>query len=390
MSYVNLIPSIIEYADKFKELDSLDFKIVRAMFEYDIRNVSKLAKILKIPQQTLNYRVSRLDDKDIVRFRALPNESILGLKNFIVTASCELGKEESSGRAMTCFPLWKYLAIIEGSTHGNYVRYLIPPEKEFDLIAFLDELVKRRIILSYKVLPTTGPEYPLLNLGFYQAGKGTPVFNWDRWAEDFDSFPEEDVTEPTSYDRVDFDLSDLIILRCLEINARMKLREVVKEMAKILGEKNPTRLVPLVSRRLRHNIIPKKMIRGYRAYILPDAGQNLLFLMHHLSFTNSSTMKKFVGGLNLLPYNVTYQKVLQKDELLVHFAIPAYEYPGMRKTLAKLGETGQTKTVESFLGDLANATWGNVELYQMYKDNAWNFSYGTALKMLENIPTPKA
>jgi len=385
MSYVNLIPSIVEYVEKFKELDSLDFKIIKTMFEYDIRNVSKLAKKLKIPQQTLNYRVNRFDEKDIVRFRALPNESILGLKNFIVTASCELGKEETSGRAMTCFPLWKYLAIIEGSTHGNYVRYLIPPEKEFDLIAFLDDLVKKRIILSYEVLPTTGPEYPLLNLDFYQAEMGTPVFNWDRWVEDFDSFTQDSVSEPTSYDRADFDLHDLIILRCLEINARMKLREVVKEMTKILGEKNPRRFIPLVSRRLRHSIIPKKMIRGYRAYILPDAGQNLLFLIYHLSFKNSSVMKKFVGGLKLLPYNVTIQKVLQKDELFVHLAIPAYEYPGMRKSLAKLGETDQVKTVNSFLGDLANATWGNVEIYQMYKDNAWNFSYGTAIKMLENV-----
>jgi DNA-binding Lrp family transcriptional regulator len=385
MSYLNFIPSIIEYAEKFRELDSLDFKIIKAMYEFDVRNVSKLARMVKIPQQTLSYRITRFDEKDIVRFRALLNEHTLGLKNFLVTASCKFGKEESSSRAMTCFPLWRYLAIVEGSVQGNYVRYLMPSEKEIDFTAFLNELVKKEIILEYNVFPTTSPEYPVLNLDFYKAGKGTPVFDWDKWVEDLDSFPEEGILEPTSYDKANFDLYDLLILRCLEINARMKLREVVKEMARILQEKNYRRLVPLVSRRLKRNIIPQKMIRGHRAYILPNMGQNLLFLIYHLHFSNDSAMRKFAGGLRLLPYGSTYQKVLQKDELFVHLAIPAYEYPRMRKAMIRLGEMECVKTTRSFLGDLANATWGNVEIHQMYKDNAWSFSYGTAMKMLENI-----
>lgn len=389
MSYVSLIPSIMEYADRFRQLDSLDFKIVKVLSQGDVTNVSKLARLLNIPQQTLSHRVKRLDEKDIVRFRALIDEARLGLKNLLVIAPCRFGGEKVSSHAMTCFPLWRYLATVDGGVHGNYVRYLIPSDRENDFVIFLDELVKRGIILSYEVFPTASPNYPLLNLDFFQIGRGTPVFNWDKWVEDLDSFPEESLTEPVGYSRADFDLYDLTILRCLEINARMKLGDIAKEMAKILMMKEHTKLVSLVSRRLKRKIIPQKMIRGYRPYVFPNMGQNTMFLIYHLSFGSTSAMRRFAGGLKHLPYNANYQKALQKDELFLHLAIPAYEYTRMNEAMKKLGETERVKAMHAFLGDLANATWDNVEIHQMYKDNAWDFSYGTVVRMLEKVLSAK-
>lgn len=385
MSYVNLIPSIIEYSEKFSKLDSLDFRIIKTMYENDVRNISRIARITKIPQQTMNNRVNRFDKKDLVRFRSILNETALGLKSFLVIASCGLGKEESSGRAMTCFPLWRYLATIGGDVHGNYVTYVIPPEREIDLTAFLDELVRRKIIHEFEIHSTTGPIHPLPDLDFYQSGRGTPIFDWGKWVENLDSFTEEKFQEPNNYDRADFDLNDLLILRCLEINARMRNKEIVKEMARILKLREYGRLVPLVSRRMKRNITPQQLTRGCRVYILPGTAQNLIFLIYCLSFSNGSALRKFSSGLRLLPYNTTIQKVLQKNELFIHLAIPSYEYPGWRKALAKLGEKGQIRRLRCFLGDLANATWGNVELHQMYRNNAWDFSFGIAINMLKGI-----
>jgi hypothetical protein len=257
-------------------------------------------------------------------------------------------------------------------------------------VIFLDELVKREIILSYEVFATASPNYPLLNLNFFQIGRGTPVFNWDKWVEDLDSFPEESLTEPAGYSRADFDIYDLIILRCLEINARMKLGDIAKEMAKILMKnEEPKNLVSLVSRRLKRRIMPQKMIRGYRPYVFPNMGQNTMFLIYHILFRSTSAMRRFAGGLTHLPYNANYQKVLRKDELFLHLAIPAYEYTRMNEAMKKLGETERMKSVRAFLGDLANATWDNVEIHQMYKDNAWDFSYGTVVRMLEEVLSSK-
>jgi DNA-binding Lrp family transcriptional regulator len=385
VSFVRVIPPMTAYGERFKELDALDFKIIKAMYTKEVRNISRLARVVGIPQQTLSYRVRKFDKQDLLRFRALINEPKLGLKTYLVISRSRPGKEEISGRAMTCFPLWRYLAIVDGWKHGNYVRYVIPPDKEMDLRAFLSELKKRDLILDFDIYPIISPNYPLLNLDFYIDKKGIPIFNWKKWVDNYDNFKEESLVEPKSYEKAKFDLYDLIILRCLEINARMKLRNVVKEMAKILQEEEYKRFIPLVSRRLKYNILPQGLIRGYRAYLFPNPGPNTLFLVYYFSFTSGPSLSKFVSGLNYLPYNTAYQKVLEKNELFVHLVIPAYEYSNIRRAIFKLGEKGHIKDEYLLFGDLMHATWDNVALYQMYKDEAWNFSYGIALEMLENI-----
>jgi hypothetical protein len=95
-------------------------------------------------------------------------------------------------------------------------------------------------------------------------------------------------------------------------------------------------------------------------------------------------MRKFIAGLNHVPFPTAYEKILRKDELFVRLVIPAHEYSGMRKSLKTMAETGHLKGAHMFVGDLANATWDNVEIHQMYKDETWNFSYGIAIEMLES------
>jgi hypothetical protein len=55
----------------------------------------------------------------------------------------------------------------------------------------------------------------------------------------------------------------------------------------------------------------------------------------------------------------------------------------MRRTFTDLAQTGHVKDSHLYFGDLAQATWDNVEIYQMFKDGSWNFSYGAAAEMLE-------
>lgn len=385
MSYVRLIPSIDEYAQKFRQLDSVDFKIIKGMYKHGFSNLSKLAESIGVPKQTVSYHSRKLDQRDLVRFRALINEPKLGLKSYTVIASAVLGKEHLSGRSMTCFPLWRYLAILEGWKRGNYVRYAIPPDKVTDLRAFLEETKKRDLITDFEIAATTNPNYPLLNLGFYGKKKGFPIFDWDKWVDDFDEFPEERFEEPTDYERNKFDLHDLIILRSLEINARTSQRKIVKEMAKILNDKDQAKFIPLVSRRMRDTIVDGGLIRGYRAYLFPNPVPTTLLVMYRLVFSNSSSLQKFVAGLGRLPYNTGYEKVLGKEELFVRFILPAHEWSSLWKSVTTLAEKGHIKNSQLFLGDLVNKTWDNVEIHEMFKEETWNFSYGIAVEALEKV-----
>lgn len=384
MSYERLIPSITEYSEKFKRLDSLDFRIIRAMFSCRTHNVRTLAETVHAPEQTVSYRIRRFDRGDIVRFRALIDEHKLGLRSYSILASTKIGTEDISGNALTCFPLWRYLAEVDGWKTGNYVRYAIPSDKERDLKAFLEELSERELISDYEIHATASPQYPLLNLDFYARRKGVKVFDWKGWIAAFDSY-EEEPSDATKFEKAEFDLIDLIILQCLEQDLRITQRKIVSQIAETLGEKSTKKFIPLVSRRIRNSLNPQGLIRGYRAYLFPHQEQTAVFFLFRLDFLNSASLGKFIGGLKFLPYNTSYERLLEGDSLFVRLVVPAFEYAGMRRSFRELAEKGCIKTAHMFLGDLANRTWDNVEIHKMYKGGAWNFSYGAASEMLEKL-----
>jgi len=56
----------------------------------------------------------------------------------------------------------------------------------------------------------------------------------------------------------------------------------------------------------------------------------------------------------------------------------------MRKSLTTLAKKGYVKDAHMFMMDLAHGTWDNVEIYQMFDNGAWNFSYGAAIDSLES------
>jgi DNA-binding Lrp family transcriptional regulator len=386
MSYTYLLPSMTEYSRKFGRLDSLDFKIIKAMLKQGVNNVQRLTREVEAPQQTISYRIRRLDNEDLVRFRALIDETKLGLRSYSVLASTSIGKEDLSGIALTSFPLWRYLAMVDGWKLGNYVRYAIPQDKERDLTTFLEELRKRELISQYEICETNGPQYPLLDLDFYAKKQPALTFSWENWAGNIDAYANAltQKDEEESNRRAEFDLVDLIILRCLELNARTTQRKIVTEVAHALEEKDSRKFIPMVSRRIRKNINPQGLIKGYRVYLFPNQEYTVLLFMFYLEFSNRTTLEKFTRALSHLPYNTAYEKILGKDAIFVRLVIPSFQFAEMRKSLTTLAEKGYVKNAHMFLVDLAHGTWDNVEMHQMFKDGAWNFSYGAAIEMLEN------
>ena len=303
-----------EYAKKFGRLDSLDFKIIKAMFKQGADNVQRLTKEVEAPQQTISYRIRRLDNEDLIRFRALIDETKLGLRSYSVLASTSIGKEDPSGIALTSFPLWRYLAVVDEQKLGNYVRYAIPQDKERDLTTFLDELKKRELISHYEIWETNSPRYPFLDLQLYAKKQPALTFSWENSAGNLDSYanattPRED---EESGGRAEFDLVNLIILRCLELDARTTQRRIVTEVAHALKEKDSGKFIPMVSRRIRKNIKPQGLIKGYRVYLFPNQEYTVLLFMFYVEFSNRTGLEKFTSALTIFLITRLTKKSLEK------------------------------------------------------------------------------
>jgi hypothetical protein len=158
---------------------------------------------------------------------------------------------------------------------------------------------------------------------------------------------------------------------------------MVGEISRILEDKDVRKFIPLVSRRIRKSIEPKGLISGYRAYLFPNEGPSALLLMFYLVFKNRKGLEKFLAALNCLPYNSAYERIVDKDALFLRLIIPAYECDPMRKSFRSLAEQGYLMEAHLLFGEIPKGTWDNVEIYRMFKDNTWNFSFGAALEMLE-------
>ncbi|RLE80366.1 MAG: hypothetical protein DRJ51_05980 [Thermoprotei archaeon] len=371
----------LQYYREFKQLDSLDFKIIRAMHEHGPFNVRRIAEIIGARQQTVNYRVLKYDRQGLVLFRAVIDEAKLGLKSHTVLAEVPLGNEELALKALTCYPVWRYAAQVNGYIHGLYVRYAIPRNTTQDLEIFLEKLVERGIILRYHIYHTSSPHIPLFNLDFYTGG--IRRFDWSAWVDQLlEARVEELKLEPEKVEPVTFDVYDLFILRCLERNARVKFTEISREMVKLFGGSlNKYRV--LVSRRMKERI--PSIIRGYEVYISPVLPELALFLILLIEFTEEEPLAKYVTGLSKIPFYSAVYKAIGENKIFHHIVLPAYEYSGFINALETLAKKGALKSLKILISDLqGKKTWRNTALYQAY-DKDWKFSYGILINALEKL-----
>lgn len=397
--FEKLIPSRSHYFKKFEKLAELDLRIIFAMVRggpEGPRNVSEIAKQLQLSQQTANYRVLRFDREDLVRFRAVINERLLGLANYAVIATVKPGltyenKEGTAvnaGTFLTCYPVWRLLMEVHGAaTHGFFVLYSIPPEKESDLRSFLDELEEIECIMKVDEFCRVTQSYfntpPLdLYLTMRKAiAEGQLVsFNWDKWGYDFDKaaegvIPEEDTSARTR--RVTFTYKDLQILSHLEKN----LRDRFVDIAKTVGEpssKAATRYQELLKHRL---------IIGCRSEIYPINPVSSIHLTLKIDFSDRVALRKIVSHFDKIPYPITYQKIIGKETIFAHTMAPSYEYFDLHNTFELLSRRqGIIRNVDLYVGNYY-AKFDNIALYEAFSkdENKWAFSREVVLQALQRL-----
>lgn len=400
MSYFEkLIPSKFHYFRKFEKLEELDLRIIFAMLREGPegpRNVSKIARELELPQQTVNYRVLRFDREDLVRFRAIINESLLGLANYVVIATVKPGltyenKEGTAvnaGTFLTCYPIWRLLMEVHGAaTHGFFVLYSIPPDKENDLGSFLDELKKMKCIAHVdEFCRVTQSYFNVPSLDSYlkmrkAIAEGQLIsFNWDRWGYDFDKaaeavIPEEDSSAETR--RVLFTYEDLQILFHLERDLREKFVEIAKTV-KEPSSKIAGRYEELLKRRL---------ITGCRSEINPINPVSSMHLTLKIDLSDGVALRKLVSHLDKIPYPVTYQKVIGEETLFLHTIIPCYEYFDFHNALELLNRRHKIiRNANLYVGNYYSK-FDNIMLFQAFSkdENKWMFSKDVVLQALRRL-----
>ena len=387
MSYFKkLIPSKLHYFETFKKLDETDLEIIFTMAKEcpdGPRNVRSIAQKLDLPQQTANYRVLRFEHLELVRFRAVLDEVLLGLVNYAVLATVKPGLvyEDKKGRAvnagtfMTCYPVWRLLEDVRGgATHGFFVLYSIPPGKENDLKMFLDKLNNMGCIERLdEFCKVTRSHFSLPSLELYRnivkaVSKGDPVlFDWSKWTDDFDNAREASSIEGIPPKRkISLSHEDIVLLFQLENDLRKKFVDI----ARSLGEPSAK-----TAKRYR-NIIRQNLVKSCRVELYPIDPRTSSHFFLKLTLSDDVVLRKLVSHLNEMPYPVTYQKVIGKNVLFLHTMVPTYEYLDFCNTFEIWGRRhGVVRDLRLYTCSYYSK-FDNVLVYEAFsrEENKWMFS----------------
>ena len=398
-SWQQIVPSKFQYFERFKELDQLDLNIIFAMAESpnSPRNVRKISQELGLPQQTVNYRVQRFDKEGLVRFRAVINETLLGLTNYMVMVTVRPGlvyvkskpkKHEKldAETFLTCYPVWRLAEEIHGgSVHGFCVVYSIPSEKENSLKSFLEELKNIECISGVdefcKVTPThyNIPRQDLLQLIRKAITRGEPIsFNWENWVGLFDKGREAVLIEDTPRNRPPLEYEDLLLLFHLEGNLREKFVDVAKEAGEPSGK-----IAKRYGEILKHHLIDRCRVEIYPV----DPVAASIHLTMKIDFSNGTALRRFVANLDEIPYSAICQKEIGKDVLFLHVIIPSYEYVDFHNTFEALNRRlGIIRNVDLYVSTYYSK-FDNIALYEAFseEENTWAFSEDTIIQALHRL-----
>lgn len=360
-----------------RKLDKTDLDIIFTMQKSLVngpRSVRKIAKELKLSQQTVDYKVKRLERFNI-RFKAIIDEQSLGLTSYLTIVNCSA----LSDKFLTCYPVWRFLSRISGGRVNGYsVLYSIPSEKETDLEEFLKMLRKKGIIRDVEEFQETTQSFSNIpsQRTFLEMKKtvdewGTTVFNWNRWVQCIDESEQIDIFEEEDQSGRSFKITykDLVILSRLKEN----LRERFCDIAKQLGIYSA-----LVTNRYRE-LVKCGLIKGCKVELNPIDLNHRLYLFTELEFNDESMLKKFASHLNEVPYPFIYWKAKGKNVLFLHATLPFQEYYDFLRALDFLNQEYDV-TSQVYLSGPYSV---NDELYKAFSGNKWVFSFDILRQKLE-------
>ncbi|MEA2090462.1 MAG: AsnC family transcriptional regulator, partial [Thermoproteota archaeon] len=245
-----------------KQLDSIDMHILEALGIDGPRNVTKIARKLGMPAETVRDRVKRLKSHFSLRFRANIYHTFLGLKKTFVSAKATPGNEGLLQECLKANGYWLYLSACYGRAESFYGIYGIPIDHTREFKRFLAETRKLGIAENIDISWSTCLHTVNLTDTWFDYELNTWVFRWNEWSESIETQGAElpkTLIEPDGYPQK-ADMIDVIMLKELEKDGTIKLCDV----AKILNVRPQ-----VVQYHYKNHVIGKELIEGF-AVLLPS------------------------------------------------------------------------------------------------------------------------
>jgi len=359
--------------------DLLDIRIIEGLGEYGPRNIAKVAKKLAIPRVTLISRMKRMSSLFYLRTHATVYHTNLGLKKSVVLAKASPGNEELLFNCLKVNKFYIYLTRFYGNYEGCLGIYVIPKGHNDKFEQFIREIEGLGAAQDVELNWSTCFHTVNRTSNWFDKGSEKWIFQWDKWVEEV---PMEDRDLPyTLIDPPDFpvkaDETDLFILKELEKDATISLREIAKKLGTTLQNTHY---------HYKQHIIKRGLIETFQIGFLPfeKALSDMFFV--RFRFLDSEKLTKFALSLLDKPFIGILGKILGENALIAQIYLPRHEFRNFIESLSKLAKAGHVGSYDYVIQDLRPNKWSRETIpYQLFKQGSWIYDHTTYIKNLRSL-----
>jgi len=362
-----------------KKLDLLDVMIIEDLGKYGPRNITKIAKRLKISRGTVLSRLKHMSSLFYLRMHASIYHTNLGLKKAVVFAEATPGNEELLFNCMKVNNFYYYLSRSYGMFEGCFGVYLIPKDQSTKFEQFIQEIKKLGVAQNVGFFWSTCFHTVNRTTNWFNGVSEEWTFPWDRW---IDEIPTEAKNLPyTLVDPEDFpieaDETDLFILKELEKNATINLADIAKQLRTTL---------PNIHQHYKMHVLEKGLLETFQISILPFDRTISDMFVFTLKFDNFEKMARFARSLLDKPFVGWVGKILGENAIVFQVYLPRPEFRNFVESLSKLARAGHLQSYDYIIQDLSPGKWSRVTIpYEFFKDGSWIYDHNKHVQDLRDL-----
>jgi len=360
-----------------KRIDLQHLKTVEALEVEGPRNITKVARKLGIPAETLRKRVRRMASQFSWQFHLNIYHTYLGLKKAVVFAQAIPGYEDLLFDCMKTNDFWLYVNRCYGMSEGCVALYTIPSSNSGDFEEFVRQLEETGIASHAQVFWSTCFHYVHQTTNWFDKASKAWNFQWDKWSKEI---PKQSTKLPyTLRDPEEFplkaDKTDLLILKELEKNPLVRMTELAQKIG--ISQQ-------LAAYHYLRHIQDQKLIESFEVvhpYFDKASSDYFLFIFE---FDDNEAFAKFASSLLDKPFARGLGKVLGTNALIAHLYLPRTEFRRFVDHLSSLIRARMLKKFSYVIQDLGKGSRQTIA-YEHFERKKWTYDHEKHLRNLEKV-----
>jgi len=365
-----------------KRLGLTDLKILEGLGIYGPRNISQLARKLRMSNGLVRRRIQRMQARKLLWLHANIYHTNLGLKKAVVLAEATQGNEKLLPECLKANDFWIYVSRCYGRIDGCLGIYTIPKDHCNNFEEFTAKLEEQGVAKNIQLFWSTCFHKVNLTTNWFDEEPQEWIFPWKKWIDE--TLSQGTRLPYTLKDPKDFqvkgDYVDVFILKEMEKDAAIDFKDIAEKLGLTIQG---------VKYHYSKHVLERGLLENFDIEFFPFnelISDRYLFIFR---FPNNRKMTKFACSLLNKPFVSVLGKILQQPAMVSSVYLPKIEFKNFLDSISILIRKGVVKSY--FYVIQHSGEWSRQTLsYEFFQNKTWIYNHQKHIKTLERLTESRA